>query len=361
MSKRKTHDEFIVEMKTKHPNIDVLGKYETSKSKILCTCKIDGYEWYPVAYSLSMGNGCPKCAGNAKKTHEEFLFEINNINPNIEILGKYINNSTKLLCACKLDGYKWEALPNNLLSGKGCPICGGTLKMSHNDFELKMKEIHPNILLVNKYINNKTKIKCKCLIDDYEWEALPNNLLKGCGCHKCSNKTRRTHYEFVEELKKIHPNIEIQNRFTIVHSPVKCLCIKCKNEFYSLSTNLLKGHGCSVCASSKGEERISMYLRNKYIKYKPQKYFKDLFGVGGGYLKYDFYIPDYNLLIEYNGEQHYKPINIFGGEEKFKIQQEHDKRKRKYAENNGFLFLEIGYWDFDNIENILNKYLKEVA
>lgn len=257
MSKRKTHDEFIVEMKTKHPNIDVLGKYETSKSKILCKCKIDGYEWTPVAYSLSMGNGCPKCAGNAPKTNDDFLSEMNNINPNIEILEKYISNTKKVLCKCKIDNHQWSATPTNLLKGKGCPICSGNMKMSHNDFQLKLKEIQPNILLLSEYINNKTKVRCKCLIDEYEWEAYPNNLLRGCGCHKCVNKTRRTHEDFCKEIKEIHPKIKVLGKFATVNSPIRCFCSECENEFESLPTNLLNGHGCLACSYRNKTIRIN--------------------------------------------------------------------------------------------------------
>ena len=83
--------------------------------------------------------------------------------------------------------------------------------------------------------------------------------------------------------------------------------------------------------------------------------FDGLVGVGGKSLTYDFYLPDNNLLIECQGKQHEKPIEYFGGEEQFKIQQEHDKRKREYAEANGYKLLEIWYYDYDNIDEILNR------
>ena len=88
-----------------------------------------------------------------------------------------------------------------------------------------------------------------------------------------------------------------------------------------------------------------------------QKKFNNLFGINNGLLSYDFFLPKYNLLIEYQGEQHDRPIKYFGGEEQFKIQKEHDNRKRKYAMKNNMQLLEIWYYDFDNIENILNSYL----
>lgn len=81
--------------------------------------------------------------------------------------------------------------------------------------------------------------------------------------------------------------------------------------------------------------------------------FDGLCGVNGGLLSYDFYLPNKNVLIEFQGEQHEQPIEYFGGKEKFKIQQEHDRRKREYAKNHNIDLLEIWYWDFNNIEQIL--------
>ena len=93
-----------------------------------------------------------------------------------------------------------------------------------------------------------------------------------------------------------------------------------------------------------------------------QKTFNDLRGIKGGLLSYDFYLPEYNLLIEYQGEFH--DINLKNDynyteylRKNLQKQYEHDKRKREYAKNNNIKLLEIWYWDFDNIESILQKEL----
>ena len=106
---------------------------------------------------------------------------------------------------------------------------------------------------------------------------------------------------------------------------------------------------------SHGEYYISTYLLSNSINFEKQKKFSDLLGVGGGNLSYDFYLPNHNMLIECQGEQHERPIEYFGGEEQFAIQQEHDRRKREYAKDNGYKLLEISYKDYNNIENILTK------
>ena len=104
-------------------------------------------------------------------------------------------------------------------------------------------------------------------------------------------------------------------------------------------------------------------MNSKNIKYVREKTFPNLLGVGNEPLRYDFYIPKYNLLIEYQGEQHYKPQDFKGegiekAKSKFKRQQKHDKYKREYAKENNIDLLEIPYWEFKNIEEILNKNIK---
>jgi len=108
---------------------------------------------------------------------------------------------------------------------------------------------------------------------------------------------------------------------------------------------------------SKGERRIVNFLDTNSIEYMFQKTYDDLLGINGYLLRYDFYLKDYNLLIEYQGQFHdgstgeYSQVNL-------SYQQEHDRRKRKYAEKNNIKLLEIWYYDFDNIEEILKKELK---
>lgn len=141
----------------------------------------------------------------------------------------------------------------------------------------------------------------------------------------------------------------------------KCLC-ECGQEVIVSSNSLVEHKTVSCgCLSSFGEYQINQYFINKRIKFESQKRFDGLLGLGNGLLSYDFYIPRYNLLIEAQGEQHKKSVVIFGGEEQFKIQQEHDRRKREYAENNGFNFLEIWYYDYDNVNNILDEFIKNIS
>ncbi len=105
--------------------------------------------------------------------------------------------------------------------------------------------------------------------------------------------------------------------------------------------------------SSYGESRTRNYLKENNILFEEQKHFKEL-----GRLSYDFYLPNENLLIEYNGIQHYEAVELFGGEEQFKKQQKNDKLKKEFAENNEVKLLTISYKDYKIVKDILEKELK---
>lgn len=117
------------------------------------------------------------------------------------------------------------------------------------------------------------------------------------------------------------------------------------------------GTGCPACSESKGEKRIRKWLeRNSHYKFEAQKEFNGLLGLGGKPLSYDFYLPECNLLIEFQGEFHDGKANKYV-KENLEIQQEHDGRKKRYAEINNINLLEIWYWDFDKVEEILENKL----
>lgn len=122
------------------------------------------------------------------------------------------------------------------------------------------------------------------------------------------------------------------------------------------ASHLLEGIGCPKCFMSHGERKIRDFLNIHNIQYVSQYSYNDLIGVNGGLLSYDFYVPYYNLLIEFQGKQHEEPIEYFGGDEHLKIQREHDRRKREYSIQHSIQLLEIWYYEEDSIDKILTNY-----
>ena len=220
------------------------------------------------------------------------------------------------------------------------------------------------------YPSGKHRLCWHCVCDcGNECDVLSNLLISGhtqsCGC-KQKEAVRNTSDNNIIDLtgqkfnkltviKRAEDYVRLDGQH-IIQWLCECDCGGHKIVRGSnLKTGNVKSCGCIV---SCGETDVKCYLSNNNINYESQKMFDDLFGLGNGKLSYDFYVPNKKLLIECQGQQHENPIEIFGGEEQFAIQQEHDKRKREYAKKNGYKLLEIWYYDYDKIEEILSRELE---
>ena len=365
MGKKKTHAEYVAELAVKNPNIEVIGIYMGANVKIPHRCKIDGYIWDVAPNNTLYGKGCPKCVGNIKKTHKEYVKELAIKNPTVEVIDKYINTLTKITHRCTIHNFEWKTSPGSALKGGGCPLCrsekisNSTLK-THEKYVSEVKQIDSNIIVIGKYINAKTPILHKCEIDGCEWNASPSNILSGYGCPKCglrrtTESHRMTNEEYTERLAKINPNIIALEEYTNSQTLILHKCLIDGYEWKIRPKNTLNGIGCPKCSESKGERRIRIWLENNNIDYIHQHKYEDCKDIHP--LPFDFYISTYNVLIEYDGEQHFRPIDLFGGQEYFEYIQKHDAIKNEYCKNNGIPLLRIPYYKYNNIEEELNNFL----
>lgn len=126
-------------------------------------------------------------------------------------------------------------------------------------------------------------------------------------------------------------------------------------------SNLKSGYGCKCCCISEGESRIYKWLSKNNIKFVPQKTFDNLIGTRGGLLSYDFYVPSFDLLIEYQGQFHDGNLlnEEFQSEDELQRQKTHDQLKKDYTIQNNYNLLEVWYHDKNNIENILKDYFNK--
>ena len=282
-----------------------------------------------------------------KKTPEEYLNECREKGLDLPI-EDYKGVNVKIKHKCKY-GHIYPQKPNGHLDGNGCPICSGNNKKTPEEYVKECKEKGYD-LPIEDYINNNTKIKHKCS-KGHIYPQKPNSHLRGKGCPKCKGKQTKIPKEYYDICRNNLYDVPIEN----YKSSSALLKFKClKGHIYSQrASSHLEGYGCPICNESHGEKYIRNYLDEHHIKYELQKRFKDL--KDKTYLSYDFYLLDYNTLIEYQGKQHYEENDFFGGKERFKQQQKHDKIKREYAKDNGYKLLELKYTL--NTQELVNKYL----
>lgn len=305
-----------------------------------------------------------------KKTHEEFVLEMKKVNPNIEIVEKYKTTNDKITCKCSIHNYFWESYPYDLLRGRGCIKCGrektiASRKISKEQYLEKMHSVNPNIDIIDDFVNMSTKIHVICNVCGHNWHVAPSSLFK-FGCPKCAGNAIKTTDEFEQELHTYASNFELLSPYIRANKKVHVRCNDCGNDDWITPNKLKSGQQCKFCHETIGEKNIRKYLERHNVNFDSQKSFDGLIGVGNKPLTYDFYLPDENILIEFQGEQHEHPVT-FGGRSKseavsdYEKQQEHDNRKRDYAFSHSINLLEIWYYDMDNIEQILNDKLYKIA
>ena len=245
-----------------------------------------------------------------------------------------------------------------------CSQCAKDVqKPKWNDIVVLFKE-NDYELISTEYINAKTKLKYIC--NKHRNKGIQSvtygNLKYGFGCAYCGDErtveARRLSFDEVRAIFESTDKILLDQPYINAHTPLKYICKRHPEiGVQYMDTENARKQYCPYCNIIKGEYKMMQYFIKNNIVFEGHKTYGDLLGIKGGKLSYDFYIPQYNLLIEYQGEQHERPIERFGGEEQFKVQLEHDKRKREYAISHNIELLEIWYYDFNNIETILNDTL----
>lgn len=307
-----------------------------------------------------------------RKTHEEYVRELKEKGIQVEVLEPYKGDKAKIKHLWKNCGHVTEVAPNKILRGQGCGKCPreSSAKKTHSQYleELQRKGIQAEPL--EPYVNNSTNIKHRWDTCGHVTTIAPTHVLRGNGCRKCqesnfadlSSKLReKRRLKAAEELDQkvfeIHgstimrdPKTPYVNSYTIL----SWICNR-GHQWDSRPNDIKSGSGCPECAHSfsKGEILTKEVLEEYDIEFQSQKKFPDLRRIKP--LSYDFYIPSMEILIECQGIQHYEPLEYFGGAERFAIQQENDQLKREYAWQNGYYLLEISYKDYrkDRIKAIL--------
>lgn len=197
----------------------------------------------------------------------------------------------------------------NFVKGRGCPHCAKRARKTHEEYLAELHEIFPNIDPLENYVTLKTKILHRCNVCGYKWKAKPDNTIHAKeGCPKCNGNYQRTQEELVEDVAKINPYIEVIGQFVRTAVPIEFKCKICGNVWKAKPNNILNGRGCPKCKMSVGERKISQYLDENNIQYDTQHIFDDC--IYTDYLKFDFFLPEYNIAIEYDGIQHFKPARF---------------------------------------------------
>lgn len=380
----KSNNEFLEELKEVKPNIIPLEEYKGANCKIKFKCKICGYEWKTTPSSIiNTGCGCRKCSIKNKNDKEKAK-KIKYIKPKIEecniiLISNYNGMLHKSKFKCVKCNYEWEAYPGNVVHKKSkCPKCAGNNKKTNEEFLEELEEINHNIEPIEEYNGANTKIKFRCKVCGTIWKNTPKQVLKQvyacpvCAVKNIADKQRKTNEEFLEELKKVNPNIEPIEEYNGAFGYIKVKCKICNHTWISTPDRLLnKRAGCpNLCTRHKASSTEECMFAD-YIKYQINLWIKQVskndenkkeiltnkyeiiqgkyFNAGYGKYQLDIYFPNINIGIEYDGNYWHSDKVI---EKNYQI------NKRKFFEDLGIkvVFIRSDEWRY-NTEKLLNRIL----
>lgn len=247
-----------------------------------------------------------------------------------------------------------------------------------------VEENSTSILLSNKYFNCKTKLKFKCecgnefetTFDNFKNSkkrkcnmcSMPDGVVGKDGIMRPSISNCKTNDEFILELiEKRGTEFTPLEEYISAKTLIRVKHNKCGYVWRVSPDHLLnRRDNCPSCTylgnNSKGNKAVEDYLIANNINYEKEKKFNGLKGIEKhNNLRFDFYLPILNICIEYDGEQHYKAIELFGGEAQYKIQVKNDNIKNKFCKENNITLIRIPYYELNNIPTFLDKAIMSQA
>ncbi len=407
--------EFLNKCEEKHGNrYDYsLSVYKNSRTNIKIICEEHGiFEQNPKHHYMS-GYGCPSCSGNKRYTWDEYIrfFKSENkyigytsddkVNfspilfyPNSGLYknikhkqnaGSHLKSNTCNIIESnslikrldELYNNQYEYYIDNEYTYKSCTIRIYD-KLVETEYYIPIDEhlrgVKPNGISLNKFLlicnekhefkydyslikninkrNNFVDIICK---EHGIFKQMVSNHMIGQGCPNCSKQKRLSQNDVIERFKSKHGERYDYSLVKFKRSDIK-VDIICKEHgiFKQTPSKHYNGNNCPKCGNkSIGEYRVRKYLESNNISFIEQKTFSDCKYINK--LRFDFYLIDLNICIEYDGEMHYE--NIFNDLD-FENVKKRDTIKNEYCKSNNIKLIRIPYYEFDRIEEILSNSIK---
>jgi ssDNA-binding Zn-finger/Zn-ribbon topoisomerase 1 len=342
--------------------------YVRAAGIIIVTCPKHG-DFKQSANGHLSGNGCRRCQADTLRdafayTKAEFVRKARKAHGRKFVyLGEYVNSRMPILIECKEHG-RFRQAPISHLKGTGCPKCGieaikAYHSSNHEEFLKKARSIHGNKFSYPQRYERATKfIRITCPIHG-AFTQTPNSHLNGHGCRKCQSqqaaeRNRLTHEEFVQKALKVHGRkFQYPETYKASVEPLLILC-PVHGRFRQAPNKHLNGQGCPRCMESFGERAVSRILERRRVRFVTQHKFADC--IDKRPLRFDFWLPQKNALIEYDGPQHFEARGYYGGQDHFTATQRRDRIKTAYARKKKIRLIRVKYSVHD-VEAFLVKKL----
>lgn len=342
-------------------NLSLLSKYHNSHGQVRVRCRSCGHRWQTQADCVLNGHGCPRCANlrrGRRLTAAGVTQRLRKVG--VTLRGKYNGANRQLAVRCTNCGHEWTVMAWSLLRGRGCPQCYRT-KRRLAVAEVRRRLARAGLQLVGTYRSSHAYITIRCLTCGWQWPAHAGRLSKGCGCPRCEDAGRVVPVAEVRaRLAKV--GVELLGQYRNANHRVKARCCRCGHKWRPKAASLFNGTSCPRCHCRGGKkehevrctiERITGW---KFPKVHPAW----LKGRSLGSPHLDGYNQRHQVAFEYQGFQHYHPVEKWGGAKALLINRRRDVRKRVSCQRHGIRLICIPYWKRD-VESFIRSKLAGVT
>ena len=329
---RKRLEKLIEKAKKIHGNKYNYSKSDapTCKDKAIFICPIHGEFEQTWDNHINGRSGCPRCAKCHKYTNEEWIEEVSKKHNNKYDYSKthYTKAKDKVVVIChEKDEFgdehgEFEIRAGNHMAGIGCPKCAKKYKPTTEEWIKKAKKVHGEKYIYDKveYTLSNKKVLITCPIHGDFWQEATSHL-SGVGCPKCNGGVELTTEEYIHKLKQVHGDKYDYSKVNYINAKEK-IDIICPRHgiFKQLPYQHLKGQGCPKCKSSKLENILMNLFRKNNIVYTYQYKI-----TGDKQLSCDFFLNNYHMVIECQGEQHFIPTSFDNDKSEEKCKENYEK------------------------------------
>lgn len=338
--------------------------YDPRTYKFNCKCPkghITNVFYYGFIKNKNKCGLCPQIVEKSNKIDIEFLKNefkkfncdlLSNVYSGYDVPLEYICPKNHLT---KMSYHTWK---RNQYKCKECgkEEAGNKQKLSYDYIKSKFEE-RKYKLLSTEYKNKKTKLEFECPNNHKGTISFDSFYYANSICVECAGSKKHT----IDSIKKILKKDNFELISTEYKDNKEKLQMKCNNgHLINLRLNdFITGYRCKFCVETIGEKKISYYLKNckHNIKFDTEYKFNDCKNIKC--LPFDFFV-NKHFLIEYDGEQHFKSINFFGGEEGYKLRQINDKIKTQYCIDKKIPLLRISFKQIEDIPSIIETFIENL-
>lgn len=349
--------------------LEFLDDIVNSRSKIKVTCGYNHTFFPSVEKYFGRKTRCPVCNGCQRWSNERLYKEFKEDNSlagyKLDLTEEITSNESRFFLTCPKNHRYESSVRNFHHSRTRCKICSGRAQWTEEAIlkYIEDEKLNFTVEFTSNIKNNKTIFNVTCQ-NGHTFKSNPvvlthhKSRCRICNCRELWNK-ERVMREFEKTKDKSKFNLEIPYEVTGNNTKIRITCKKQHTWEVTIKSYFQHKRRCPTCNESHGEKIIAWFLETNNVDFHREKKFDDCKNINS--LPFDFYLPEYNILCEFHGSQHFKKANFSNDDLKnitnFEQIQKRDEIKKQWAIANGYNFLEIRYDQINQIEEILTQEL----